>query len=167
MGYAARMLHNWLRAIRALLLGLWAGGILMTFVAAPSVFTTLKDDRTKAGNVVGEILRVGGKVKMGLGLSALAIEAVLFYGAGGAAAARGWRRYAPAGTLMAALSVALVSSLWLEPRIHELRAQIADFNTVPEGDPARAEFGKLHGLSMALALLEGLLVVVALVVGLL
>ncbi len=160
------MLHSWLRAVRALMLGLWAGGILMIFVAAPVVFDQLKGDRTKAGNIVGEVLKIGGKVKMGLGLTALALEAVIFYG-GTAAAVRGWRRYAPAGLLMGALSVALLSSLWLEPKIHDLRTQISDFSDATKDNPARLEFGKLHGLSMGLALLEMLLVVATLVVGLL
>jgi len=160
------MLQSWLRAIRALMLGLWAGGILMIFVAAPVVFDQLKSDRTKAGNIVGEVLKIGGKVKMGLGLTALALEAVIFYG-GAAATVRGWRRYAPAGLLMAALSVALVSSLWLEPKIHDLRTQIGDFSEATKDNPARVEFGKLHGMSMGLALLELLLVVAALIVGLL
>jgi hypothetical protein len=160
------MLHTWLRAVRALMLGLWAGGILMTFIAAPAVFEQLKDNRTKAGNIVGEVLKVGGKVKMGLGLTALALEAVIFYG-GAAATVRGWRRYAPAGLLMAALSVALLSSLWLEPKIHDLRTQIPDFSEATKGTPERMEFSKLHGMSMGLALLEMLLVVVTLVVGLL
>jgi len=149
------MLHSWLRAVRALMLGLWAGGMLMTFLSANIIFAQLKNDtggEVKAGNIVGDILKVGGKVKMGLGLTALALEAVIFYG-GASASIRGWRRYAPAGLLMAALSLALLSSLWLEPKVHELRGQ--------------PEFGKYHGMSMGLALLEMLLVVVTLVVGLL
>ena len=130
------------------------------------VFDKLKDDRTKAGNIVGEILHSGGKVKTGLGLAALVLEAIIFYGVAGARPA-GWRRYAPAAMLMAALSVALISTLWLEPKIHALRGEIQDFSEATKDDPSRVEFRKLHGLSMGLALLEGLLVAFTLLTGLL
>lgn len=157
------MLQSWLKAFRALALGLWAGGILMIFIAAPVVFEKLPDPNM-AGNVVGGILNKGGKVKLAIGLVALGLEALIFYGIAGSRP-NGWRRFAPAAFFMAALAIALATSIWIDPAIHEIR-QNPGFTLAPPESDLRTRFRALHGASMGLTLLECIFVVFAAVLGL-
>ncbi|HYG77395.1 MAG TPA: DUF4149 domain-containing protein [Planctomycetota bacterium] len=160
------MLLTWARAIRALGLGIWLGGIIMAFVVASTVFKVLEKDRTMAGAIVGACLEAGQKVKLGVAIIALAAEAVIFFG-GIQGAPIGWRRFVPAAMLLLALATTLVATLWLEPKIHELRKEIADFSEATRDDPKRVEFRKLHGMSMGLLFLEAIFVAAALLTGLL
>ncbi len=155
------------RAARALALGVWLGGIVMAFIAAPVIFEKLKPDRAKAGEIVGTILHTANLVKFGLAALALGAEVLLLVNAGGGESAGGWRRYLPGAFLVAALATTLLTVLWLEPRIAALRDQIGDFSAATENTPERAEFRKLHGASMGLLLLEAIFVLIALVTGLL
>jgi len=160
------MLLNWARAIRATGLGIWLGGIVMAFVVASTVFKVLEKDRTMAGTIVGECLRAGQNVKLGVALVALAAEAVIFF-SGAQSAPLGWRRFTPAAFLLVAFAITLVATLWLEPKIHQLRGDIADFSEQSKESPQRQEFRTLHGLSMGLLFLEALVVLAALITGLL
>jgi hypothetical protein len=45
------------------------------------------------------------------------------------------------------LALTLLSQFWIIPRMDTLRAQVADFSTVPLDNPARAEFDALHAWS--------------------
>lgn len=158
------MLLSWLKAFRALSLGLWAGGILMVFIAANAIFEKLKPDTNLAGTLVGEILTKGGKIKLGIGLIALALEALIFYGVAGTPS-NGWRRFAPATFFMLALAIALTTSIWIDPAIHEIRHN-PDFAIAPLDSDLRSRFSALHGASMGLTLLELIFVVFATVLGL-
>jgi hypothetical protein len=51
------------------------------------------------------------------------------------------------------LTAAIVHHLWVFPLARRLRQEIGDFDGLPEGDPRRGRFGRLHALSSALALL--------------
>jgi hypothetical protein len=154
------------RAARALALGVWLGGIVMAFIAAPIVFDKLKPDRAKAGEIVGAMLHTTVMVKVALAVVALGAEAALIF-SGSAGGPSGWRRYAPAAFLLAAIATTAFTSLWLEPKIAALRDQIGDFSEATANSPQRVEFRKLHGMSMGLLLLEAILILVALVAGLL
>jgi len=154
------------KALRALALGIWVGGIVMGFVVASTVFKQFEKDHTMAGLIVGGVLDSAGKVKLAVALAALVLEGFIFY-KGASGTERGWRRYAPPALLMLAMLLLLASTLWLQPRLHELRQQVGHFGPENINDPDRISFGKLHGLSMGLLLLEGLFVALALLVGLL
>jgi len=148
------------RTCRTVALGLWLGGVVMAFVAAPIIFEQLAPDRRKAGEVNGAILAAAEKVKCVLAVVALVCDALLFFGAG-APPAEGWRRWLPVSFLLGAIACGLFAAFWLEPRILALRDKV-DFTTQ---SPERVEFGKLHGMSMGLLLLEAVLVGVSLVLG--
>lgn len=155
------------RAARALALGVWLGGIVMAFIAAPIVFDKLKPDRAKAGEIVGTMLHTAGMLKVALAVVALGAEAVLIFSAS-AGGPSGWRKYLPAAFLLAAIAITAFTSFWLEPKIAALRDQIGgDFSEATANSPQRVEFRKLHGMSMGLLLLEAILILVALVAGLL
>lgn len=161
------MLLRCARAVRALSLGLWAGGILMTFIAAKAIFSYfLVEGTTTAGSVVGFVLHTAMPFKIGIALLALFAEAIVFFDRS-PEAPKGWRKFVPATLLMLALAAMLVVALWLQPELESLRKQIRVFDASTEGTPLRQKFGSLHGASMGLGLLEGLLVAAALILGLL
>ena len=150
------------RAARAASLGIWLGGIIMAFIAAPIVFNALKPDRAKAGEIVGAILHTAGMVKIALAVIAVAAELVILNSGG----VTGWRRYLPAIFLGLTIATTLVATFWLEPKITALRDRNPDFGEATADSPDRVSFRKLHGLSMALLLLEAIFVAFALVAGL-
>ncbi len=142
-------LHGlWLSA-----LALWLGGLAFAvFVAAPVTFETLPT-RAEAGHLVGRMLRRFERFALPcLGLLAAT---------GGAKFALFENPTPPIllryALLFAAALAALISSLWLSPTLAELRARLDPIDAVPEEDPARRRFRTLHGLSMALSLLQLLL----------
>src|ERR1019366_1554644 len=90
------------RVARTVCLGVWLGGIVMAFVAAPIIFQKLAPDKKKAGEINGAILGAAEKLQCGLAVIALLAEAALFFGAGTEAAA-GWRRCVPGAFLVAAI----------------------------------------------------------------
>jgi hypothetical protein len=151
--FAARYLY-------VLALVVWLGGIVaLGLIAAPVTFQVLtarsSEGRAMAGAVFGEILRrfylvtyAGG----GLMLGSLAMMAIL-----------GPRPRAFA-IRVAIVGVMLGSSLYsgtvITRQIQVLQQEIGTApGSLPENDPRRARFGRLHGLStmlMALNLVGGL-----------
>ena len=155
------------RAARALSLGIWLGGIVMSFIVARVIFDErIGLDRMRAGGIVFIILQQAGRLKTALALIAIGAEALIFYSRA-SDAPKGWRRHLPAALLLLASAIALFAILWLLPRIIELREQIADFSEKTAGSEQRLEFGRWHGASMALLLLEAVLVAASLVTGIL
>ena len=121
------------------LLALWLGAALLTAaVVAPAAFRVLPT-RAQAGALVGGVLPtvfVGGLV-VGVACAALAA------GAGGA--------YARARVALPVLCALLCAGaqFGVTPRIEAVRAQIGpDVEALPKTDPRRAEFGRLHGISV-------------------
>jgi hypothetical protein len=150
-----------LRYVYLLGLVVWLGGMVaLGGLAAPAIFEVLvaregAAGRILAGAVFGETLRRFHLLAYGSGaimLAALALMALL-----GPRPAR----FAVRTSIVAAmLGVALYSGLVLSRRIeamqHEIGVPVA---SLPSGDPRRAEFGRLHGLStglMAVNVLGGL-----------
>ena len=147
-----------MRAIRGLSLGIWLGAGVMTFITAHYVFG-LEPDRNKAGDIMGAILHTGGWLKLALAFLALSAQLVLRKNP-----APGARSFKPGFVALCfAFALALFVTLYLEPKMVGLRAQIGTFNEANKELPERVLFGKLHGASMGLALLETILVAIALV----
>ena len=161
-------------ALRAATLGIWLGGIVMIFIAAPIVFAALQPDRNKAGEIVGSILHTGLQLKLVLASVALLCEGLIYRGRRNTdlecslkANVSGWKRHLPAAFLLSAIAVTLFSLCWIEPHIEDLRRSIGTFTEANVNSPERLAFGKIHGLSMGLGLLEGIFIFIALILGLL
>jgi hypothetical protein len=152
------------RAARASALGVWLGSSILFFIAAQIIFAHLAADRTKAGEIVGSLIH--SEATLAMVLAAIAVIAQIAFHLK-VTEISGWRKFVPILTLTGAVLILLFLNLYLTPRIEALRDQIGVFSAATEGTPERVEFGKLHGMSMGLSLLQALLVAVALVAGLL
>lgn len=141
-----------LRYAALLAVAIWVGGLLgVGGIAAPAVFEVLDarapaEGRMLAGAIGGEILRRFHLVSYACGavvLISLAARAVL--------GPRPRRFAIRAGLAALMLGVTLYSGLILSPQIEGAREAIGTApSRLPESDPRRVAFGRLHGQSTAL-----------------
>lgn len=126
-----------------IILTLWVGGLWMIgYLAVPLLFHQLEDTQL-AGRLAGEMFRALN----GFGLVAGALLLV----SNRLQARRpgiDWR----AVTLVLMLVLILANAFAISPLMQELKA-----GGLPEGSAAAARFGRLHGLSSLLYLLQSLL----------
>jgi hypothetical protein len=124
----------------ASLLGLWIGAAaLMAASVAPAAFAVLPS-RALAGLLVGRVLPVVFATGAVAGLGA----ALLALGSGGAFAR------ARVALPVAAAAACLIAQFVIGPRITRLRAEIGpSIEALDAADPRRAQFGRLHGISVA------------------
>jgi len=133
---------------------LWAGGIvILGAIVAPSIFDTLAarnvaEHRVVAGAVFGEVLRRFHLVAYGCAavvFLSLLVRAVL-----GPRPAYFGMRF---GIFALMLTATLYSGLVLSRRVEDARAAAGGApSALPEGDPRRVEFGRLHQWSTVLLL---------------
>lgn len=138
-------MHPIASAVYRLVLALWVGGMsVFTFLVTPVIFQTQTRDR--AGEIVGALFPVYFRFCMGAAVIALAARAAAGEAFSGA------RQLA--GTFLVVLSLAIVSyhTFGLAPRMEALRETVVSMETTPKEDPARRDFSRLHGISMALNL---------------
>jgi hypothetical protein len=129
-----------MRLVAASVLALWIGAAaLVAAVVAPAAFAVLPT-RALAGAVIGRVL----PAVFVTGALAGVIAAALAWNGGGAyGRARLWLP-------IAAAAACLVAQFVIGPRIDRLRAQMGpSIEALDPSDPRRAEFGKLHGISVA------------------
>jgi uncharacterized membrane protein len=144
-----------LRYIAVIALVVWVGGLLaLGAIAAPATFDVLgmqamsDGGRLLAGAVFGETLRRFMLVSYAAGvilLGTLIVRAIL----GPRPRRFAWR--AAAATIM--LATAAYAGIVVDGRIRDLQRAIGVApSSLPEHDPRRIEFGRLHGLSTSLQL---------------
>jgi hypothetical protein len=138
----------------ALLLSAWLGaGILFATVVAPAAFAVLPS-RTLAGALVGKVL----PTVFIAGMVVAILAAVLDHGAVGRAS-----RVRRVALVVVAISCGLAQFV-VGPRIERVRGEIGGpVEQLAPSDPRRAEFGRLHAISVAwlgLAMLSGATAVV-------
>jgi hypothetical protein len=143
-----------LRYAALLALTVWVGGLLVLgAIAAPSAFDTtaarqVPDGRVLAGAIFGETLRRFHLLSYACGaiiLASLFARAVL--------GPRPSRFALRAMFAMLMLAASLYSGMVVSAQIDGMRAAIGVApSSLPDGDPRRAEFGRMHGLSTALQL---------------
>ena len=157
LGQSARVLGVGIGAPIAwvVLLSAWFGAALFfSAAAAPALFRVLPS-RTLAGAVVGRtlpVVLVSGTV-VGVIVALLAWRATL--------SSRVRMTVALSAIGMAAMCA--IAQFVIGGRIARLRASLGTtLESLPPGDPARTEFGRLHGLSVASLGLAMLLAIVAL-----
>ena len=143
-----------LRYIGLLALTLWVGGLLVLgAIVAPSVFQVLAahhivNDRLVGGAVFGEILRRFHVLSFTCGavlLSTLVARGVM-----------GPRPIMFAARLVVAflmLAATVYSGMIVAPRIAQIQSSTGVApSTLPENDPRRVEFGRLHTISTRIQL---------------
>jgi hypothetical protein len=125
----------------AALLAAWIGAAaLVAAVVAPAAFSVLPT-RALAGALVGRVLPVIFIAGLAVGLGAAVLG---WHGAPAFARAR------LALPLLTAL-VCAAAQFGIAPRIQRLRAEMGpSIEALPTTDPRRAQFGRLHGLSVAM-----------------
>jgi hypothetical protein len=134
---------NFLRFLQVLALGAWLGAIFyFSAVVAPSAFAVLPA-KDLAGTLVGQSL--SRLHAMGL------ILAIVFLVAGGAIAGsiRVFSKPAMIGVVLMVLLTA-ISQNNVTHRMNELRTAMGSVEKTPADDPRRAEFDRLHSLSVGL-----------------
>ena len=135
------MLTRILQFVRVLALGAWVGAIVyFAAVVTQGAFAVLSS-RDEAGLLVGFTL--GGLHLMGVIAAAIFVAATV-------ALAKSLRAFAEPALLgvilMAALTI--VSQSYVIPKMALLRGQMGSVDATPASDPPRAEFDKLHGVSV-------------------
>ena len=144
-------------------MALWIGGLAtLGMVAAPSLFYVLEQrdaeaGRALAGLLFGQIFLRFQQMAWFLGGALLTI-----LGMRAALGPRPRRLAIQVWLVTAMLAISLYAGLMLAPRIEALRADSpATLAALPDADPRKVEFGRLHGWSnglMGLTLLAGLAV---------
>jgi hypothetical protein len=143
-----------LRYAALLALVVWIGGLVaLGGIAAPSIFDVIAqrqvaDGRLLSGALFGEMLRRFTIVSYAAGgvlLLSLVIRRIL----GPRPHRFAWR----AGIAAVMLAATAYGSIAVASRIAGLQREIGVApSSLPEGDPRRVAFGRLHGLSTALQL---------------
>lgn len=138
-----------LRYLYLLALAVWLGGMVVVgLIVAPSAFGVLEawnpaEGRVLAGQIVGDVLRKLHLVFYAAGivmLFTLTIRRLL----GPRPIVYGIR----AGLITGMLGLTLASGFGIAPRVEAMQKEIGtSVASLPEGDPRRASFYQLHGLS--------------------
>ncbi len=136
-----RVMTNILRFIQVFALGAWVGSIFYFSAAvAPGAFRVLSS-QDQAGALVQFTL---GRLHM-LGLVAAVLY--LFASAGLAQSFKGFIRPPAIGVLLMLL-LTITTQRFVTPKLAALRTQMGSVAATPASDPLRAEFDRLHGISV-------------------
>ena len=143
-----------LRVASLILLAFWVGGLAaLGFVAAPAIFATLEQadptgGRTLAGMVFGAVFSRFQYISLAIGgvlIGLLILRALL----GPRPLRLAWRVW----TVAAMLGFTIATAFYIAPRIDRLRQETTGtMAALPDTDPRKAEFGRLHGISNILML---------------
>ena len=138
-----------LRVASLVILAIWVGGLaVLGFVAAPTIFSTLEAQDPATGRAVAGL--VFGAVFERFQYAALVLGALFMTGLGlrallGPRPVRlAWRLWTVAGML----ALGGASAFLIAPRIDHIRRDTqGSVAALPDTDPRKPEFGRLHGLS--------------------
>lgn len=126
------------------LLTLWIGGLWISgYLVAPVLFSTL-DDRQLAGQIAGQIFQIMNYI----GLVAGGYLLVSIVVCAGQNAFRRWQLWA----LIVMLLIIVIAAFVIQPMMQELKLQ-----GIAEGTKQAKDFGRLHGVSSILFLINSLL----------
>jgi uncharacterized membrane protein len=143
-----------LRFVSVVLLALWVGGLAaLGTIGAPAIFATIEAQdpsggRTLAGAVFGAVFSRFQHVAWAIGGLLLAV-----LGARAALGPRPRRFGLRMWTIAGMVALSLVTVFVLGPRIDRLRESTpGTIAALPDTDPRKIAFGRLHGLSNGLML---------------
>ena len=147
-----------LRLASLIVLALWVGGLAtLGFLAAPTIFAVLElhelngaeGGRAMAGEVFGAVFQRFQHAAWAMGGLLLAL-----YGLRAALGPRPRRLALRMWTTIAMLAMSLATALVIAPRIDAIRqSTTGPVAALPESDPRKGEFGRLHGFSNGLMLI--------------
>lgn len=124
------------------LLTLWVGGMwTVGFLVAPTLFAMLEENRMLAGSIAGRLFTIMSYVGLVCGILLL-LAVIVQHGKG---CLRQWR----SGVLLLMLLIICIGEFLLQPMMAELR------QAGLQGENATA-FGRLHGVSSVLFLINSL-----------
>jgi hypothetical protein len=143
---------RWLNGGERVLLTLWVGGLWVSgYMVAPSLFATL-DDRHLAGQLAGNIFRLMSYVGLACGLVLLALAV--------GHARRQWLKSWRVWGLVSMLALVALGVFLIQPQMELLKA-----SGLVEGSAEAHQFGRLHGVSSLLFLINSLLGLLFVVAG--
>ncbi|MCB0220978.1 MAG: DUF4149 domain-containing protein [Chrysiogenetes bacterium] len=146
-----------LALIHSLSLTIWVGGMtVFSFILTPIFFKTF--DKQQAGDIVGSVFPA--YFTLGHVCSVLALGSYLWLRT---QVETPWGDKARIALLVVMLAGAGINGLVIGPKSHEIKSQVRAAATEEARAPLQKEFGKLHGMSMAvnlLLILSGLALVV-------
>ena len=126
------------------LLTLWVGGLWISgYLVAPILFSTL-DDRQLAGQTAGQIFQIMNYI----GLIAGGYLLVSIIVGAGDKIFRRWQLWVLIGMLL----IIVVAAFVIQPMMQELKLQ-----GIAEGTEQAKQFGRLHGVSSILFLINSIL----------
>lgn len=139
---------SWLAGLESVLLTLWIGGLwIIGYLVVPTLFAVL-DDRHTAGLLAGKLFQTINFVGLGIG-TFLLISVLMSSGEQRFnLMLRKWRVWVIATMLL----VIAVAAFVIQPMMQELKLQ-----GLVEGSVEASQFGRLHGVSSILFLLNSLL----------
>lgn len=150
-----------LRYLYVLALVMWLGGMVVAGgIAAPSIFAVLQEwnpveGRVLAGRVFGEVLQ--RLYWLGYASAAVMFVALTLHRLLGA---RPIKYGVRAAILALMVAFTLTADYHVNPQVETIQARVTGpVSMLPEGDPVREEFNRLHGLAnllLGLTVLGGL-----------
>lgn len=135
---------RWPEKIERVLLALWVGGLWTSgYLVAPLLFAML-DDRQLAGQIAGNVFRIMNYIGIAVGSYLLIIVALN----SGRRRIKEWRFW----SLAVMLLLILIAAFIIQPMMEELKIQ-----GIAEGTANAAQFGRLHGISSIMFLINSIL----------
>lgn len=143
-------MHITAQRLFAFVLSLWVGSLItIGYIVAPTLFVTLTD-RQVAGMVAGALFRVEGTISMVLAVALIMFANLLVK--------RGLNRYKSIRWyLLAMLVCSVVIAFVLQPMMSNLREEALSLGYPVMMSPLADIFGRLHGVSSALYLIQSLI----------
>jgi len=147
-----------LRFLGAVLMIFWAGMIVTIFIVAQSLFGNWSEQVANR-DVAAEILTPIFRVMHFCGWIAIALVLIIHVIMIAITGARFVKPMVLSILLLAlAFGSSLYSGLSVQARTHDLRTELkkefGSYDAAPKDDARKREFGKLHGMSMMIALLD-------------
>ena len=144
----------WLRVVSLVVLALWVGGLaVLGFVAAPAIFAALEAHDPSAGRALAGAVFGAVLWRFHYWMWALGVGLLVLFLIRSLLGPRPRHLAVRMGVVAVMLSLGAVSAYYISPRIDQIRNDTnGAIASLADGDPRKAEFGRLHGLSSILML---------------
>lgn len=143
-------MHTTAQRVFVYIFALWLGSLVtIGYVVAPVLFATLHDTQV-AGMIAGQLFRIEGTISLVLGVALIVFANLLVK--------RGLAHYKQVRWyLLAMLIGAAIVAFILQPMMNAMREEALAQGFPVMLSPLAASFGRLHGVSSVLYLIQTLL----------